>query len=89
MQRRGVGRAFEAAVWAAAAVAALYLIVGAYCGYALGRAMHEAKAGNPLIAVVADAIGRQRAERVAIVRSRLPGYLVNAPTFWIALRLNE
>jgi predicted secreted protein len=89
MHRLGVVKAFETAVWAAAVVAALYLIVAAYCGYALGRAMHQAKADNPLIGVVADAIGRDHAERVAIARSRIPAYVVNAPTFWIALRLNE
>lgn len=76
-------------VWIVAAVAACYLLAGAYFGYAVGRAMHEAKAANPMIAMVAGAIGRDNAERYAIAKLHVPAYVLKAPTFWIALRMNE
>ncbi|HEY1653836.1 MAG TPA: hypothetical protein VGF86_01845 [Candidatus Tumulicola sp.] len=89
MQRAAaVGKAFERIVWLLAALAAAYLLLAGYYGYAVGRAMHDAKR-NPLIAVVAGAIGREGSERYAITKARIPSYIVEAPTFWIALRLNE
>jgi hypothetical protein len=81
-------RIFEATVWLIAGLAIAYLLVAAYFGYAVGRAMHEAKA-NPLIGIVAGAIGREPSERYAIAKARIPAYIVQAPTFWIALRINE
>lgn len=89
MQRTVAARVFDTVVWIVAAAAVCYLLVGAYYGYAVGRAIREAKASNPLIAVVAHAIGRENAEEYAIAKSRIPSYVVKAPTFWIALRLNE
>ncbi len=89
MQRAAAaGKIFEGIVWLLAAIAAGYLLVAAYYGYAVGRAMHDAKR-NPLIAVVAGAIGREGSERYAIAKARIPTYIVQAPTFWIVLRLNE
>ena len=70
-------------------LAACYLLVGAYFGYAVGRAMHEAKAANPVVAMVATAIGRDNAEQFAILKMKVPTYVVKAPTFWFALRMNE
>lgn len=83
------GRAFEAVVWIVAAIAACYLIAGGYYGYLVGRTMHEAKASNPMIAMVAGAIGRNASEQFAIVKLKVPDYIVKAPTFWVALRMNE
>ncbi len=83
------GRAFEAVVWIVAAIAACYLIAGAYYGYLVGRTMHEAKASNPMIAMVAGAVGRHASEQFAIVRLNVPDYIVKAPTFWVVLRMNE
>ncbi|MGA8532491.1 MAG: hypothetical protein WB615_00120 [Candidatus Tumulicola sp.] len=91
MQRFAVrrGRLFEAVVWIVAGIAACYLIAGAYYGYVVGRTMHESKASNPMIAMVAGAIGRNASEQFAIVKLKVPDYIVKAPTFWVALRLNE
>ncbi len=83
------GRAFEVAVWTVAAIAACYLVAGAYYGYVVGRAMHEAKASNPMIAAVAGAVGRNASEQFAIVKMKVPEYIVKTPTFWVALRMNE
>ena len=83
------GRAFEAVVWIVAAIAACYLIAGAYYGYVVGRTMHEAKAANPMIAMVAGAVGRNASEHFAIVKMKVPEYIIKAPTFWVALRMNE
>lgn len=80
---------FEAAVWIVAAIAACYLLVGAYYGYLVGRTMHEVKAANPIAAMVAGAVGRNASEQFAIVKLRVPAYIVKAPTFWMTLRLNE
>ena len=89
MRQASAGRLFEATVWIVAAVAMCYLAVAGYCGYAVGHAMRDAKASNPLIAMVAHAVGRESSERYAIAKAHVPGYLVEAPTFWIALRMNE
>ncbi len=89
MQQAPAGKLFEVMVWLVAALAAGYLLAAGYCGYAVGRAMRDAKASNPLIAMVAGAVGRENSERYAIARSHVPAYLVQAPTFWIALRMNE
>lgn len=83
------GRFFEVTVWIVAALAACYLLAAGYCGYVVGRAMRDAKASNPLIGMVANAVGRESSERYAIARAHVPAYLVEAPTFWIALRMNE
>ncbi|MEO6835086.1 MAG: hypothetical protein ABI231_04170 [Candidatus Tumulicola sp.] len=83
------GKAFETVVWIVVAVAACYLLAGAYFGYRVGRAMHEAKATNPVIAMVANAIGRNNSEQYAIAKLRIPEYIIRAPTFWVALRMNE
>jgi hypothetical protein len=90
MQRTAAGgRVFEAAVWTLAAVAACYLLVAGYYGYLVGRTMHEVKAANPVVAMAATAVGRAASEQFAIVKLRVPPYIVKAPTFWMALRLNE
>ena len=91
MQRAAAvtGKAFERIVWTVVALAACYLLAGAYYGYAVGRAMHEAKASNPIIAMVANAIGRNNAEQYAIMKLKVPGYIVRAPTFWAVVRMNE
>jgi hypothetical protein len=93
MQRTGpfptAGKAFETVVWTIVALAACYLLVGAYYGFAVGRAMHEAKTANPVVAMVATAIGRDNAEQFAILKMKVPTYVVKAPTFWFALRMNE
>lgn len=89
VQRAASGRFFEAAVWVVAAVAACYLLAGAYYGYLVGRTMHEVKAANPVVAMVADAAGRRASEQFAIAKMRVPAYIVKAPTFWMTLRLNE
>jgi hypothetical protein len=83
------GRTFEVVVWLVAAVAACYLLAGAYYGYLVGRTMREAKATNPMVAMVAGAIGRNASEQFAIVKLKVPAYIVRAPTFWVALRMNE
>jgi hypothetical protein len=83
------GRTFEVVVWIVAAIAVAYLVAGAYYGYVVGRAMHEAKASNPMIAMAAGAIGRNASEQFAIVKLKVPEYIVKAPTFWMALRMNE
>ena len=83
------GRTFEVVVWVVAAIAACYLLVGAYYGYQVGRAMHEAKASNPMLAMVAGAVGRNASEQFVIRRFNVPQYIVRAPTFWVALRMNE
>jgi hypothetical protein len=83
------GRAFETVVWIVAITAALYLIAGAYYGYLVGRTMHEAKASNPMIAMVAGAVGRNASEQFAILKMKVPEYIVKAPTFWVVLRMNE
>ena len=90
MQRSGAGvRLFDSAVWTVAAIAACYLLVGAYYGYLVGRTMREVKASNPIVAAVAGAAGRSASEEFAIVKLRVPSYIVKAPTFWMTLRLNE
>lgn len=89
MRQASASKFFEVTVWTVAVAAACYLGVAGYCGYAVGRAMRDAKASNPLIGMVAHAVGRETSERYAIARARVPGYLVQAPTFWIALRMNE
>jgi hypothetical protein len=91
MQRTAAvtGKAFEVIVWAIVAAGACYLLAGGYYGYLVGRAMHEAKASNPMIAMVANAIGRQNAEQYAITKFKVPEYIVRAPTFWAVLRSNE
>ena len=90
MQRTAEGvKIFEAVVWTIAAVAACYLLIAAYYGYLVGRTMHEVKASNPIVAMVAGAAGRAASEQFAIVKMRVPPYIVKAPTFWMALRLNE
>ena len=83
------GRTFEVVVWIIAAIAAAYLVAGAYYGYLVGRTMHEAKASNPMIALAAGALGRNASEQFAIVKMKVPEYIVKAPTFWVALRMNE
>jgi hypothetical protein len=83
------GKAFETMVWTVVALAACYLLAGAYYGYAVGHAMHEAKAANPMVAMVANAIGRNNSEEYAITKLRVPQYIVRAPTFWAVLRMNE
>lgn len=70
-------------------LAVCYLAVGAFYGYAVGRAMYVAKATNPTIALVATAIGRDNAEQFAIGKLRVPRFILKAPTFWILLRMNE
>ncbi len=90
MQRSAVGgRIFETTVWTLAAIAACYLLIGAYYGYLVGRAMHDVKASNPVVAMVANAAGRTASEQFAIARLRVPAYVERAPTFWMALRFNE
>lgn len=91
MQRAAAvtGKTFETIVWAIVALAACYLLAGAYYGYAVGRAMHEAKASNPMIAMVANAIGRNNSEQYAIMKLKVPQYIVRAPTFWAVVRMNE
>lgn len=76
-------------MWTLAAIAACYLVVGAYYGYLVGRAIHEVKASNPVVAMVAGAIGRTASEQFAIAKLRVPGYIERAPTFWMALHFNE
>ncbi|HKU81936.1 MAG TPA: hypothetical protein VJP76_07185 [Candidatus Tumulicola sp.] len=89
MRQPSSGKFFEIAVWVVAAAAAGYLLLAGYCGYAVGRAMRDAKASNPLVGMVANAVGREGSERYAISKAHVPAYLVDAPTFWIALRMNE
>ena len=90
MQRSAVGgRIFEAAVWTLAAIAACYLVIGGYYGYLVGRTIHDVKASNPVVAMVASAAGRTASEQFAIAKLRVPAYIVRAPTFWMALRFNE
>jgi hypothetical protein len=90
MQRSAVGgRIFEAAVWMLAAIAACYLLAGGYYGYLVGRAIHDVKASNPVVAMVASAAGRTASEQFAIAKLRVPAYIERAPTFWMALRFNE
>jgi hypothetical protein len=81
-----IGKATLAAILA---VAACYLAVGGYYGYLVGRTMYEAKASNPMIAMVAGAVGRNNAEQFAIVKMRVPPFIVKAPTFLLLLRMNE
>ncbi len=90
MQRSAAGgKIFEAAVWTLAAVAACYLLIGAYYGFFVGRTIHDVKASNPVAAMVANAAGRTASEQFAIAKLRIPAYIVRAPTFWMALRFNE
>lgn len=68
---------------------AVYFAVAAYYGYAVGQSMHKIEVSNPMIGIAATMVGRNAAERFAIHRSGVPSWIVRAPTFWLALRMNE
>jgi hypothetical protein len=68
---------------------AAYLAIGAYCGFAVGKTMRDAEASNPMIGIAVTMVGRDAAEGFAIHRIGVPGWIVAAPTFWLALRANE
>ena len=51
---------------------AVYLAIAAYYGYAVGQAMHNVEASNPMIGIAATMVGRNAAERFAIHQSGVP-----------------
>lgn len=79
----------KGAAMLAIALAFCYLVAGAYYGYLVGHAISAAKASNPMIAIAADAVGHQSAERFAIAKMGVPAFIVRAPTFLLVLRLVE
>ena len=75
-------------VGALCAIVVIYLAVSAYAGYRVGSAIADAKR-NPLVAVGSHLVGRDRLERYAVSRSKLPAYITESPSFWAALRASE
>lgn len=71
------------------ALFAFYLLVSAYFGFRVGRAIYEAKSTNPIAAIGATIVGQDYTERFVIEQMRIPSFLTASPTFWIALRASE
>jgi hypothetical protein len=67
----------------------VYLGIGAYYGVVVGQTMRKAEASNPAIEIAATMIGREASEAYTIRRMGVPKWIVKAPTFWLALRMNE
>ncbi|HEY9084422.1 MAG TPA: hypothetical protein VIN40_00565 [Candidatus Tyrphobacter sp.] len=66
----------------------LYLAGTAYLGYRVGAAIHQEEQ-HAVIRTGAHLVGRQEAERYAVKRSGIPGYLTESPTFWLELHRAE
>jgi hypothetical protein len=65
-----------------------YLVLTAFYGFQMGRQIYQAKA-NPLLGIGAAIIGRDATESFAIQEANLPGWIIDSPTFWLALRISE
>ncbi len=66
----------------------VYLGVTAYLGYRVGSAIHAAEQQR-IIREGAHIVGRGNMERYAVRRSGIPEFLVESPTFWLALHRSE
>jgi hypothetical protein len=67
----------------------LYLVIAAFYGYQVGRAIYEAKATNAVAAIASNVAGRELTEKYAIEQLQVPQVFMQAPSFWLALRLTE
>mgnify|MGYP001260956933 CR=1 FL=1 len=73
----------------ALAVVAFYLLLSAYFGFRVGRAIYEAKSTNPFASIGANIVGQEYTERFAIEQMRIPAMFTASPAFWVALRASE
>lgn len=66
-----------------------YAGLTAYAGFRVARGIDEAKASSVVTRVATRMMGRDAVERLAIRKGNVPGWITQAPTFWMALRANE
>jgi hypothetical protein len=83
-----VVRYIRLAVWLLVVVVVAYFGFTGYAGYRVGTAVSQAKT-HALTAIGAGIVGRDKVERAAIKKSKLPNYVVVSPTFWLLLRVTE
>jgi hypothetical protein len=72
----------------AAYLLAGYLGITALYGFEVGRQIYQARA-NPILGIGSAIIGRDATEYLAIQQGNLPTWIIDSPTFWVALRISE
>lgn len=66
-----------------------YTAVTGYAGFLVARGIDDAKAHSIVTRVATRLIGRDRTERLAIAKGRVPQWMTKSPAFWMALHAAE
>lgn len=66
-----------------------YTSVTGYAGFLVARGIDDAKAHSVVTRVATRLIGRDKTERLAIAKGRVPHWMTQSPAFWAALHATE
>jgi hypothetical protein len=83
-----VGRYIRLAVFLVVVAGLAYLVVTGHLGYRVGLAISQAKT-HTFTAIGATIVGRDKVERAALKKAKLPNYVVASPSFWLCMRVTE